>query len=88
MLLAESWTTVLDNMDPERLMGLLVIGIGCLTAVVITLGIAAATVVNAVHRRTSDNQMKREMLGMGMSSAEIAQVLEAGSPDSMESKDE
>lgn len=81
MLVAQSLVTLVEGFEPEKQFALLVIAMGCLTGIAITLGITIAYVINSIHRRNADNQLKREMLGMGLGGDEIARVVEATSAE-------
>ncbi len=54
--------------------------LGCFTGMVIALAGIFAGVTTALHRRVSEQELKREMLDRGMSAQEIAQVVEATPP--------
>jgi hypothetical protein len=54
--------------------------IGCATAVIISLAGIAASVVNAVHRRRTEQGLKQDLLDRGMSADEIVKVVESAAP--------
>ncbi len=62
--------------NDERFIVLLV-AIGCTTAVLIVATVIISAMVGSVHRRNAEYDLKREMLDRGMTAEEIAQVIEA-----------
>lgn len=76
MLVAMSLSEILERVAPDDILPLLVICVGCATAVLITLGVAAFSVFNSMHRRRHEQQLKREMLSMGLSTEEIERVVQ------------
>ena len=71
---------LLSNVSPDDVFPLIIVSIGCMTAIVITIGIAITSTINAIHRRNATNRLKREMLELGLSSQEIEQVVQAAPP--------
>ncbi len=63
----------------ERLV-LLLVAVGCLTAVIIVIACLIAWTVRKMRQAKLNDDLKREMIERGMSAEEIAQVIEAESP--------
>ena len=71
---------VFVGLDPDKRFVLLMILIGCTTAVLISAIAVLSGAVNSVHRRRAEMDLKREMIERGMSADEIAKVIEAAAP--------
>ncbi len=69
------------GLEADQRFSLLIVGIGCLTGVIVTLACLISSVVSKGHQRRIEAELKREMLDRGMSAAEVAQVIEATAAD-------
>jgi hypothetical protein len=68
------------GLDPDKRFVLLMIAIGCATAVVISVIAIVSGAVNSIHRRRAEMDLKREMIERGMSADEIAKIIESAAP--------
>lgn len=59
---------------------IMLVGIVGLTAIVISTVAILMGVFNAIHRRSSEDQLKRDMLDRGMTAEEIETVIKATPP--------
>ncbi len=71
------WAHNFFGLDEEKRFVVLIVAISCGTGIVISVGGMLAGVVNVLHRRKAEYDLKRDMLDRGMSVEEIAQVIEA-----------
>lgn len=78
--LGDPWRQVMFGLDSDERFVILLVAIGCATAVVLGMGIIFGTVSSTIHRRSKEIELKTEMLDRGMSADEIAQVVEATPP--------
>lgn len=69
-----------DGIDPDKRFVLTIIALGCLTAVVISLGSVVAGVWGSANRRRLEDDMKRDLLDRGLSAEEVAKIIEAAAP--------
>lgn len=74
------WSRDFFGLDQEQRFVLLIIAIGCATGIIISTVAIVTGIVNSVHRRRSEMQLKQELLERGMSAEEVAQVVEAAPP--------
>lgn len=77
---ADAWRQVMFGLEADQRFVILLVAIGCITAVIVTAAAIFAGVSTSIHRRTKEAELKREMLDRGMSAEEIAQVIEATPP--------
>lgn len=63
--------------DSEQRFVLTIIGIGCVTLVLVALGSVLAGVWSAVRTKQIETDLKRDMLDRGMSAEEIEKVISA-----------
>lgn len=68
------------DLGPGQRFVLLLSGIGCLTAAIISVVAVISKAVRSMHRSRLEAQIKRDMLDRGMTAEEIAKVVEAASP--------
>jgi hypothetical protein len=74
------WSSFLEGIDADERFVLLIIAIGCGTGIILgTFGILSS-VINSVHRRRAEMDLKRDMIERGMSADEIARVIECAAP--------
>lgn len=71
------WAHNFMGLDEEKRFVVLLVALGCGTGIIATLSATIGSVVNAMHRRSTEYELKREMLDRGMSAEEVAQVIEA-----------
>ena len=81
----DPWSDKFLGLDGPQRFSLLIVGIGCLTGVIVTLACIISSVVSKAHQRRIEAELKREMLDRGMSAEEVARVIEATAPDEMAS---
>ena len=74
---SDHWSQVFFGLDDGQRFVLMIIAIGCSTAVIITVSGIAAGVYTTVRKRRQDMELKQEMLDRGMSAEEIAEVIKA-----------
>ncbi|MCG8449588.1 MAG: hypothetical protein MI725_08420 [Pirellulales bacterium] len=74
---ADRWKSEFFGLDQDQRFVLLLVAIGCATAVLIAITAIGAGVYNSVKRRRQDMELKQEMLDRGMSAEEIAEVIKA-----------
>jgi hypothetical protein len=80
VLLADWWSDMFSNLDPDKRFALLVILIGCGTGVICTVVVFISSTINSVHHRRVEAAMKRDMIERGLSAEEIAKIIEAAMP--------
>ena len=79
-MLADWWTGMFSDLDPNKRFALLVVLVGCATGVICTLVVFISSTITTVHHRRVEAEMKREMIERGMSAEEISQVIESAMP--------
>ncbi len=65
------------GLDQEQRFVVLIIALGCATAVLLGLAGIVSTVIGSVHRRRAEMSLKREMIERGMTADEIVKVMGA-----------
>ena len=87
ILLADYWSEQFFGLESDERFVLLLVGIGCLTGVIIISTAIVGTVVALVHQRRTEVELKREiadmkrdMLDQGLSAEDIEKVIEAMPP--------
>lgn len=84
LLLADAtedwWSQQLFGLNEGQRFVLLLVVIGCLTGIIISAIAIISGIVESVHRRRVEGEMKRDMLDRGMSAEEIAQIIESSQP--------
>ncbi len=76
----EQWSATFFGLDQEqRFVLLMICVVGVPVLLIAIAGIISGT-ISAVHRRRLEAGMKQDMLDRGMSSEEIARVIEAAPP--------
>ncbi|MEM6799470.1 MAG: hypothetical protein AAF589_08140 [Planctomycetota bacterium] len=73
-------STAAEGLSQEQWFVLMLVGMGCVTVAILALAGIFAGITTTIHRRSSETELKRDMLDRGMSAAEIAQVVEATPP--------
>lgn len=71
------WSGEFFGLEQDQRFVLLIIGIGCATAVIISVSGIAAGVYASVTRRRAEHELKQELLDRGMSAEEIVEVIKA-----------
>jgi hypothetical protein len=77
LIAAELTSGVFSGWDPEHRFVVVLVGIGCLTLVLLVLGGVIAGVWGNAREKQIEADLKRDMLDRGMSAEEIQQVIEA-----------
>lgn len=75
---ANSWN-FLSGMRSGDMTGAIIVGVSCLTAILITSVIVISASASAIAKHREEVDLKREMLDRGMSPEDIERVLRAGS---------
>jgi hypothetical protein len=78
--LAQRSTEMFFGLDPDQRFVMLIIAFGCLTGIIISAVAIIGGIVETMHRRRTETDLKREMLDRGMSADEIARVVESAQP--------
>ena len=76
----ENWSATFFGLDQEQRFVLLIICVVGIPVLLIAIAGIISGTISAVHRRRMDADMKQDMLDRGMSSEEIARVIEASPP--------
>jgi hypothetical protein len=74
------WAEQFFGLDPSQRFALLIVAIGCATAIIISLVILIGCITTAMHRRRLESELKRDMLDRGMSADDIVRVIESAQP--------
>jgi hypothetical protein len=74
------WAGEFFGLDQLQRFVLLIIAIGCATAIIISLVAIISSLVSSIHRRRGEGELKRELIDRGMSAEEIARIVEAAPP--------
>ena len=75
------WSSALSGIEAEHRFVLLIVGIGCLTGIILGTFSILSGGINSLHRRRAEMDLKREMIERGMSAEEIAKVIESTAPE-------
>ena len=76
----DPWSRTFFGLGQSQRFVLMIVAIGCATAILLgTFGIITSA-INSVHRRRAEMELKREMIDRGMSADEIAKVIESAAP--------
>lgn len=75
------WPDLFLGLDQGHRFILLLVVIGCLTAIVISAVSMISSAAGRIHQRRTQAELKREMLERGLGADEIAKVLEASVPE-------
>jgi|SRR5688572_7577087 len=76
----DRWSGMFFGLDPDKRFVLLIVAIGCSVGIILgTLGILSG-MINSIHRRRVEANMKRDMIERGMSADEIAKIIESVTP--------
>jgi hypothetical protein len=77
---SDAWSEIFFGLDPDKRFVLLIIAIGCSVGIILgTLGILSG-MINSIHRRRVEANMKCDMIERGMSADEIAKIIESVTP--------
>jgi hypothetical protein len=74
------WSDQFVGLDAEQRFTLLLVGLGCLTGVLITISVLVCNAYVAAQRRRIEAELKRDMLDRGMTAEEVVKVIEASAP--------
>jgi hypothetical protein len=74
---ADPWTSTFFGLDPDKRFVLMIIGIGCVTGILIALPSVVLNVVGNMQRHRINTEFKRELLDRGLSADEIAKIIES-----------
>lgn len=74
---ADAWSNHFFGLDQEQRFVILIIAIGCATGVICTVVGCITGMYNAIYRRRTEADLKRDMLDRGMSADDITKVIEA-----------
>jgi hypothetical protein len=80
VLAATYWEDTFFGLDADQRFVLLLVVLGCATAIVITIGSLVYAAVNAGDRRRRESELKRELLDRGMSADDVVKVIESAAP--------
>ncbi len=76
----DPWSRTFFGLGEGQRFVVIIVAIGCATALLLgTFGIITSA-INSVHRRRAEMELKREMIDRGMSADEIAKVIESAAP--------
>jgi hypothetical protein len=81
----DAWSNTLFGLDSDERFVLVLVAIGCTTAVIIVLSCVFAGVWSSVKHKRLEAELKQDMLDRGMSSEEIEQVIEATPKEGIDS---
>lgn len=73
----DAWSDHFFGLDQEQRFVILIIAIGCTTTVICVVVGCITGMYNAIYRRRSEADLKRDMLDRGMSADDITKVIEA-----------
>jgi hypothetical protein len=74
---SDRWSQMFFGLNQEQRFVLMIVAIGCATGVICTLVGCLSGLINSTHRRRLEAEMKQDLVERGMSSDEIAQIIEA-----------
>ena len=77
LIAAELTSGVFTGWDPDHRFAVVIVGIGCMTLLLLVLGGVAAGVWSSVRVKQIEADLKRDMLDRGMSAEEVQQVIQA-----------
>jgi hypothetical protein len=80
ILAADYWTEEFFGFDAQQRFVVVLVAIGSALVLTISLAGILAGVVTAIHKRRSEEGLKRDMLDRGMSAEEIVKVIESARP--------
>lgn len=73
----DPWAKTFLGLDQEQRFVILIIAIGCTTAVICTVVGCVTGMYNAIYRRRTEAELKRDMLDRGLNAEDVARVIEA-----------
>jgi hypothetical protein len=73
-------SSMFSGIDGGQRFVLIVVAIGCLTGLLITTVSLIVGLVQTIHRRRVEVDLKRELLDRGLGAEEIARIVESGQP--------
>jgi len=77
---SDRWADMFFGLDQEQRFVLMIITIGCVTAVICTVVGCTAGTISSVHRRRLEQELKQELLDRNMTADEVARVVESSAP--------
>jgi hypothetical protein len=78
--LADWATDLFTGLDPSKRFTLIILVLGCITAVLCTAITFMSSTIVSIHRRRTEIDMKRDMIERGLSADEITKIVEAEPP--------
>jgi len=76
----DPWAGTFFGLDEGKRFVLLIIAIGCATAVICTVVVSISSAISSVQRRRMDHELKQDLLDRGMTAEEVARVVESSQP--------
>ncbi len=76
----DRWADDFFGLGADERFVVLIVALGCATAVIISVTAMIAGVYTSATRRQAEAELKQDMLDRGMSASEIAEVIEATPP--------
>lgn len=73
----DKWSESFFGLDNDMRFVVLLVALGCITAVIIVVTATIAGVYATVTKRQAEMELKQDMLDRGMSAEEIAEVIKA-----------
>jgi hypothetical protein len=80
VLLAATWSELFTGLSPDQRTGILIVAIGCGTAIILGVAGIIYSAFDSMHRRRMEIDLKRDMIERGMSAEEIVKVIECAPP--------
>jgi hypothetical protein len=74
------WAEQFFGFDREQRFVVVIVVIGCVLVLAVTLAGILAGVMTTMHKRRTEESLKRDMLDRGMSADEIVKVIESARP--------
>ena len=74
------WSEQFSGLEQSQRFVLLIVAIGCLTIIIVSTVAIVSTLIDTMHKRRVETEMKRELLDRGMSADEVARVVESAQP--------
>jgi hypothetical protein len=78
---ADPWFSTFFDFDDGKRFALLIVMIGCGTGIIISAVGMITGLVNSLHRRRTEADMKQDLLDRGLSADEIARIIESSAPE-------
>jgi hypothetical protein len=74
------WTQQFFGLEQTQRFVLIIVAIGCVTCTIISVVAIVGKIIESMHKRRVETEMKRELLDRGMSADEVARVVESAQP--------